>query len=134
MTREEKERIQQKLHRAADAHLNAYGGNLYYEGVARGLEQAAGIVGKLKCKEEPHWIPCSERMPEENNWLGGSRRKFSDEVLVSVVNYDDDEILTHISQTIEGKWALNFASRCKVIAWMPLPKPYEEGMEADGTD
>lgn len=60
MTREEKERIQQKLHRAADAHLNAYGGNLYYEGVARGLEQAAGIVGKTKCVDAVEVVRCGE--------------------------------------------------------------------------
>ena len=60
MTREEKERIQQKLHRAADAHLNAYGGNLYYEGVARGLEQAAGIVGKTKCVDAVEVVRCKD--------------------------------------------------------------------------
>lgn len=60
MTREEKERIQQKLHRAADAHLNAYGGNLYYEGVARGLEQAAGIVGKTKCVDAVEVTRCKD--------------------------------------------------------------------------
>lgn len=60
MTREEKERIQQKLHRAADAHLNAYGGNLYYEGVARGLEQAAGIVGKTKCVDAVEVVRCED--------------------------------------------------------------------------
>lgn len=111
-----------------------------YEKASRMLDNNEITLGEYEEMIKPleaeveRWIPCSEKMPEENNWLGGSRRQFSDEVLVSVVNYDDDEILTHISQTIEGKWALNFASRCKVIAWMSLPKPYEEGVEADETD
>jgi len=74
---------------------------------------------------KPHWIPCSERLPEEDHWLGGSGRQFSDEVLVSVANYDDEDIWTYISQTIDGEWALELPSHCKIIAWMPLPKPYE---------
>lgn len=69
MTREEKERIQQKLHRAADAHLNAYGGNLYYEGVARGLEQAAGIVGKTKCVDAVEVVRCKDC----RHWVGKHR-------------------------------------------------------------
>lgn len=72
------------------------------------------------------WIPCSERMPEEDHWLGGSGRQFSDEVLVSVVNGDDEDIWTYISQTIDGEWALELPRHCKIIAWMPLPEPYQE--------
>lgn len=75
------------------------------------------------------WIPCSERMPEEDHWLGGSGRQFSDEVLVSVVNGDDEDIWTYISQTIDGEWALELPRHCKIIAWMPLPEPYKEGEE-----
>ena len=70
MTREEKERIQQKLHRAADAHLNAYGGNLYYEGVARGLEQAAGIVGKTKCVDVVEVVRCKDCIYGEQDDIG----------------------------------------------------------------
>lgn len=72
------------------------------------------------------WIPCSERTPEEDYCMGGSGRQFSDEVLVSVANYDDEDIWTYISQTIDGEWALELPSYCKIIAWMPLPEPYEE--------
>ena len=78
---------------------------------------------------EQRWIPCSERLPEEDNWLGGSGRQFSDEVLVSVVNYDNEDIWIYISQTIDGEWALELPSHFKIIAWMPLPEPYKEGQD-----
>lgn len=71
-----------------------------------------------------HWIPCSERLPEEDHWLGGSGRQFSDEVMVSVANYDDEDIWIDISQTIDGQWALELPSHCEIIAWIPLPEPY----------
>lgn len=117
MTREEKERIQQKLHRAADAHLNAYGGNLYHEGIARGLEQAAGIVGKVKCEEVPRWIPCSERLPEDGKWC-----LFTDGENMCVERYKHDAI-DHFFPN--GRW-FEFDD---AVAWMPLPECYrgEEG-------
>ena len=76
---------------------------------------------------ETHWIPCSERLPEEDHWLGGSGRQFSDEVLVSVVNYDDEDTWVYISQTIDGKWALELPRHCEITAWRPLPEPYRGG-------
>ena len=82
-------------------------------------------------QSEPHWIPCSERLPEEDHWLGGSGRQFSDEVLVSVVNYDDEDTWVYISQTIDGKWALELPRHCEIAAWMPLPKPYRGGEKDD---
>lgn len=76
---------------------------------------------------EQRWVPVTERLPKEDHWLGGSGRQFSDEVLVSVANYDDEDIWTYISQTIDGEWALELPNHCKIIAWMPLPAPYREG-------
>ena len=91
------------------------------------LWKAAYERGKAEAQQR--WIPCSERLPEEDHWLGGSGMQFSDEVLVSVVNYDDEDIWTYISQTIDGEWALELPSHCKIIAWMPLPEPYAERRE-----
>jgi len=74
---------------------------------------------------EQLWIPVTERLPEEDHWLGGSGKQFSDEVLVSVANYDDEDIWTYISQTIDGEWTLELPIHCKIIAWMPLPEPWK---------
>ena len=78
----------------------------------------------LPSAQPVQWIPCSERLPEEDHWLGGSGRQFSDEVMVSVANYDDEDIWIDISQTIDGQWALELPSHCEIIAWIPLPEPY----------
>ena len=73
------------------------------------------------------WIPCSERLPEEDHWLGGSGKQFSDNVLISIVNRDDEDAWVQVSQTIDGTWALELPRYCKVVAWMPLPECYREG-------
>lgn len=52
MQREEKERIQAKLHRAADAQRKAFSGNVYHEGIAQGLDNAAGLIGRIPCDGE----------------------------------------------------------------------------------
>ena len=70
---------------------------------------------------QPHWIPCSERLPDSGRYLVScSLSVFSPQV----VNYDADD----------GEW---FYDGCKsigyemptIIAWMPLPKQY--GDESD---
>lgn len=80
----------------------------------------------LEEQQEERWIPCNERLPEEDHWLGGSGRQFSDEILVSVANCDDEDTWTYISQTIDGNWALELPRHCEIVAWMPLPEPYRE--------
>ena len=75
---------------------------------------------------EPHWIPCSERLPEEDHRLGGSGKQFSSNVLVSIVNRSDEDSWVDISHTIDGEWVLELSRDCKVIAWQPLPSPYQE--------
>lgn len=78
---------------------------------------------------EQRWIPCSEELPEEDYWLGGSGRQFSKDVLVTIVNHDDDDIWVDVTQTVDGEWALELQQHCEIIAWCPLPKPYREGGE-----
>ena len=79
------------------------------------------------------WIPCSERLPEEDFW-NGRGRQFSYHVLVTIVNHEnDDEQFTDIAQTVDGIWRLShdvdgdcsLPNWCEVIAWMPLPEPYK---------
>lgn len=81
--------------------------------------------------EQPTWIPCSERMPEEKDAgilkkLGTSKR--SDYVLATVEV--KNERMTVTACTYDGVWDWNMKyafPNYEVIAWMPLPKPYKEG-------
>ena len=81
---------------------------------------------------EQRWIPCSERLPKTDNW----RTEY-------IVTYDrgykeDAELKTTCmsweNTIVRGKpvsrWIWHDRlSPWKVVAWMPLPKPYE--MEGD---
>jgi hypothetical protein len=75
---------------------------------------------------EPHWIPCSERLPDEDHWLGGSGRQFSDNVMVTIVNHSDEDTWVDVTYTIDGEWACELPKYCKIVAWMPLPECYRE--------
>lgn len=63
---------------------------------------------------EQRWIPCSERLPEEDACY-----------LVTTSGTNNDII--DIAYYTEGIW--HKASRIK--AWMPLPEPYKEGKQDD---
>lgn len=80
---------------------------------------------KLEVKV-PQWISCSEKLPEEDHWLGGSGKQFSDNVLVSIYNSDDEDEWVDVSQTIDGRWALELPAHCEITAWRELPEPYRE--------
>ena len=69
---------------------------------------------------ERKWIPVSKMMPVEN----------SGEVLVSIWNSDYEIAWISMSYTIDGKWALELPRCCEIVAWQPLPEPYQ--MEVKG--
>lgn len=52
MQKSEKEKLVARLRRAADAQRRAYSGNVYHEGIAQGLDNAAGIVARIRCDGE----------------------------------------------------------------------------------
>lgn len=78
---------------------------------------------------EQKWIPCSERLPEEKDAgilkkLGTNKR--SDDVIATVDV--KGERMTVTACTHDGKWDWNMKYAFpdfKVVAWMPLPKPYK---------
>jgi len=90
--------------------------------------------GMRVAKPAPQWIPCSERLPEEDT-----------EVLISYryKEGEGDTSNTYINITTYGQMYFGgnkvgdhkhwrapfeyFESNYEVIAWMPLPEPYREG-------
>ncbi len=70
------------------------------------------------------WIPCSERMPETGipllcQWH--KRNELDTEVYFSILHVDDD-----------GKWVADYGMpNGEVVAWMPLPDPYNGEEEND---
>ena len=87
-----------------------YGGDEPYNKIAFDM-----AIEALKDRPQGDWIPCSERLPSEKGWylitVQGMNR-FAD----MVYYYGNSE------------WA-EISSKQKVIAWMPLPKPYREDGE-----
>ena len=79
---------------------------------------------KAKYYREPHWIPCSERLPEEPHGC-----------LVTVWDStptgegdDFEELLPYFVGWDGEQWNDEEGMQCpfEVIAWMPLPEPYRE--------
>lgn len=63
------------------------------------------------------WIPCSERIPEES--------------LKSVIGWDEYRERCCFVQYYMNEWILGNHETVKIVAWMPLPEPYEK---ADWSD
>lgn len=64
----------------------------------------------IKALENSRWIPCSERLPNKGQYV--------------LVSTDENRVIT---ATFEGDyWGSVFDLDWEeVLAWMPLPKPYE---------
>lgn len=82
---------------------------------------------------EPHWIPCSERLPKEREWIGTKEfgTTISDEVYVTFEGPTGERFCKHLSFQ-NGKLSPHTQREIDVwykgsipIAWMPLPEPYE---------
>lgn len=88
-------------------------------------------------KTQSKWIPCSERMPEEREWIGTEifGTTISDEVYVTFESPDGERFVKHLcfqNGMLSGymlKQINAFHKGSVPIAWMPLPKPYREDGE-----
>ena len=67
------------------------------------------LRGQPTVTPEPHWIPCSERLPEVGE-------------TVLFCDYDRDIYVGH--RAIEHWWSVDDKVK-NVTAWMPLPEHYK---------
>ena len=104
------------------------------------IYDAQMVFLKLVDKAESfEWIQVSERLPEEydsvfaelygtDKWDDTLWRTRSKRVLVTIEHESGIRSVTE-SYITDGKWTLGkraTLSKYKVVAWMPLPKPYKE--------
>ena len=97
--------------------------NDYDEGFMAALDRAIWIVEKYTASAKPkqRWIPCSERLPEDEQEILFSTKTGR----VHSGRYHDDHSA--------NQW-FSHRDRCRawnnvVNAWMPLPEPYKEAEE-----
>lgn len=82
---------------------------------------------------EPPWILCSERMPEEHEWLGTKKfgTTISDEVYVTFENEKGERFCKHMTfqngelSRYDKQYMDVWYKGSKPIAWMPLPEAYK---------
>lgn len=75
---------------------------------------AVSLVGSMP-SAQPHWIPCSERLPE--------KRKGNEdtEYLVTIDNGEFKYVTSDYWINWFGNWRWNDSD---AVAWMPFPEPY----------
>ena len=73
------------------------------------------------------WIPCSERLPgEDESFYVLCCDKYGEIMIGNVFACDDSE--TQYSAESEHEYMYD------CVAWMPLPQPYREGGQDNGSD
>lgn len=82
----------------------------------------------VKALTEQRWIPCAERLPDEDLWTG--KRQCSDSVLMTVYCAEDEERITDYGHTVDGRWysetIQKYVPDCwEVVAWCELPEPWK---------
>lgn len=75
-------------------------------------EQSKLIVEQAAAEYNDDWIPVEERLLEES--------------LNSVLGFDEHRKRCCLVQYVGGRWILdNDIDSVKIIAWQPLPEPYQ---------
>ena len=112
------EKIIEKLEVAGKTELIAHGGRRNGKtlalGYAKGISEAIKITKQEAEKHNNGWIPCSERMPEDEQVALTCKCKS-----ISILRYSTK---TNHWYELSGNW---WWSANMVTAWQPLPAPYQ---------
>ena len=84
---------------------------------------AERVLAELpSAQPEPQWIPCSERLPEDV--------EIGEEYPTVIFCTKDNVYVGFYEYYLGGRWwAAEDYTVDKVIAWMPLPEPYQENKD-----
>lgn len=68
-----------------------------------------------------------------DKWRNAMFEHTSDKVLVTV-EYNNSSRYVAIARTVDGRWNVEWYGDRKVIAWAPMPEPYEGGLNDEQMD
>ena len=91
----------------------------------KGFNDGIHTVMKIVKEESKNggWIPCSERMPSEEEMKKAyCRNKYGSEFIVMIEGANRP---TTLYRTLDGFWVDDCRNVHEVIAWQPLPPRYE---------
>ena len=90
---------------------------MYYKGVMRGYEYSKDVV--QEAAKDGGWIPCSERLPNEEE------TKDCSSFIVTKRVRDKFSIIDFCLFGTDGEWLVR--ENEEVLAWQPLPTQYQKG-------
>ena len=85
---------------------------------ARENNEALDVAIKA-LKNEPHWIPVTERLPES--------KEEDLEYPTVLICFENEEVMLGCFYESTKEWGTGeyFDKKCNPIAWMPLPEPFK---------
>ena len=94
----------------------------YYDGKATAFNEAIEIVQEVA--KDGGWIPCSERLPEKSGkyLVTQERYRIDDREHVRPMAIETDYVEF---SAVHKEWQR--ANFFNIIAWQPLPAPYQKG-------
>ena len=100
------------------------------EEIKKNIEYKYYINGIKTSEEDDDWIPCSERLPDNDDWVFGTVRYWDKaEDPIEAAYYVVDNLF------YDGMWRMAGGSNvenyddAKVLAWQPMPEPYKGDTE-----
>ena len=91
----------------------------YYGNTNELLDKAKGIVQDVAEEYNGGWIPCSERLPEENGMYLCTQNSYD-----LATNKNIIRVSTELVEFYNGKWRR--AKNLVITHWQPLPEPFKE--------
>lgn len=100
-----------------------------YEKAEHRLDKGEITIGefeRLVDIEVPKWIPCSEKLPELGEYVLATVLMFDDYRDIGIYTRQWTSDHSEIRWFSDDEYGQLFD--CDVVAWMPLPEPYKEGV------